>query len=162
MEKLLPRIQDLAKPKFTTPKYVKPVEEPYSLPGAIEDWKAWVFNRLSLLYYMYLELFFRHDEWLLNRAKPRKRVKTPENEATSTSKITREGLQRIFLLAKPRCIYKCARSFRIKRSDKAWREVSEGRSLVSLPRIQEDGNPDNRLLSRALKPSNSAMTYEGW
>lgn len=38
--RLLPRLQVLAVPKYFTPKYVKPIEEPYQMPGKILDWEA--------------------------------------------------------------------------------------------------------------------------
>lgn len=40
LEKLLPRILNLAQPKFVTPKYQKPKEEPFPLPGAVKNWEA--------------------------------------------------------------------------------------------------------------------------
>jgi hypothetical protein len=40
LKRLMPRLEVLAQPKYFTPKYVKPPEEPYPLPGRVQDWEA--------------------------------------------------------------------------------------------------------------------------
>ncbi|CRK91448.1 CLUMA_CG005117, isoform A, partial [Clunio marinus] len=86
LNKILPRLCELAKPRKITPKYQKPPEKHFCLPGKIRDWKA-------------------HYLWLESRARPKLIYKpiTPEIRSKTRSMLrTFKITSRLERLAKPR------------------------------------------------------------
>jgi hypothetical protein len=141
METLLPRIAQLSKPRFVTPKYQKPCEEPIILPGKICDWAA-------------------HRQWLAERAKPKKDFNKrceQANEAvcSSSPRISGEGMRRIQCLAKPR---KKSTHWTLRpRSTNFHRSATASFCKLSEPKVRFDLQLDCRPI---LKVSKSTMSYQ--
>lgn len=167
LKELIPRLSQLSRPRWCTPKYVRPKSEEFCLPGVITDWEAWVLLKFIAKQNFQLFLHSSNEKWASKRAQPKKdfsklmeKLRAKKCQKTT---ITCEGMQRIERLAKPRSRYmRCkakpsSRNYHSRCLDLPTERILE----LSEPKPRVEQNNDFRPLSDVLKVSELAKAYEG-